>query len=405
MRIHLMFNSSLLIVCLLTLLFFYLALVFGVTSTNGPQFKFLAESFLNGKLYLDSCPINDCKDTILLNGHYYWPLGPLPAVVLMPFVFIFNRLGIVFSQFHLNYMVLIALFALIIEISRKLGYSGEDSLYWAFAFCFASPFLAVAFFPWSWFLSHAITDLILFFLLYEFLTFRRVWVMSLFAGLTMITRITAGFGAIALVFGSVLELLKRTDHKNFPKLLFGFIPLLGFITLIFVYNYARFSNPFESGYSLQTTTNFFIKARSYGVFSLVHLPGNIYYSLFSIPLPVFRDNLSHVFKFPFIRANTWGMSVFLTSPYLIYLFSLSYKDKISKILLISSTAAALPVFLYYGIGYWQFGYRYSLDFMPFVFLLLMRGSYFKNPTLTPRIKILMITCGLFNLYLFFTMLL
>ena len=39
-------------------------------------------------------------------------------------------------------------------------------------------------------------------------------------------------------------------------------------------------------------------------------------------------------------------------------------DRFTKLLLIGILAVALPVFLYYGIGWRQLGYRYSLDFLP-----------------------------------------
>lgn len=35
---------------------------------------------------------------------------------------------------------------------------------------------------------------------------------------------------------------------------------------------------------------------------------------------------------------------------------------------------AIPVFLYYGGGYVQYGFRYSLDFTPFLVVLMALGS-------------------------------
>ena len=66
------------------------------------------------------------------------------------------------------------------------------------------------------------------------------------------------------------------------------------------------------------------KAREYGLFNLKHIPGNLYHFFLATPLPVFADSLSHVLKFPYLKADPWGMGIFITSPIFIYLFPLSY---------------------------------------------------------------------------------
>ena len=150
-----------------------------------------------------------------------------------------------------------------------------------------------------------------------------------------------------------------------------FTPISVAVILLFSYNFIRFGNIFEQGYSMQTVPDHAVKAREYGIISSVHIPGNLFYFLLAMPLPVFKDNLSHVLKFPYIEMNHWGMSIFVTSPIFLYLFNLSYKDKLSRLLIITTIIIAVPIFLYYGIGYRQFGYRYSLDFLPLLFTVLI----------------------------------
>ena len=170
------------------------------------------------------------------------------------------------------------------------------------------------------------------------------------------------------------------------------------------YNYQRFGNIFEQGYNYQILlTESLSKAREYGIFSLAHLPTNLYYFLLSVPLPIFRDGVSHVLKFPFVMADPWGMSIFITSPYFIYLFFLKYKDKISKLFLVSIFLTALPILLYYGVGFRQFGYRYSLDFLPFLFWLKIRNYNSKYKKLSNKFKILVLISAFTNLYLFRTL--
>lgn len=165
----------------------------------------------------------------------------------------------------------------------------------------------------------------------------------------------------------------------------------------------RFGSFTEQGYTNQIVSNKYLeKAREYGLMSLIHVPGNLYYFLLSGPIPVFKDNISHVLQFPFVKANPWGMSIFLTSPIFIYLFSLSYKDRLSKILIITIAAIALPIFLYYGIGWRQFGYRYALDFLPFLFFLLIKNYKERFKELSLGFKTVIIISSLTNLYLLIT---
>lgn len=175
------------------------------------------------------------------------------------------------------------------------------------------------------------------------------------------------------------------------------------MTLVFLYNFARFGNFFESGYSFQIVPDDASRAREYGIFSLVHVPGNLYYFLLATPLLFSRDGISHVLKFPYFFANPWGMSIFLTSPYIVYLFLLKYKTKITRLLLLTSLVISIPIFLFFGIGHIQFGYRYSLDFLPLLFLILMIGIKENLGKLCFGLKLTFLITALSNLFLFLTL--
>ena len=79
-----------------------------------------------------------------------------------------------------------------------------------------------------------------------------------------------------------------------------------------------------------------------------------------------------------------------------YLFGLKYRDLLSKLLLVSIAVVATAIFTYYGIGHVQFGYRYSLDFLPFLFFLLIRNYYADRRQLSPGFKKIIILSALAN---------
>ncbi|MBP8960824.1 hypothetical protein KBG31_01205 [Patescibacteria group bacterium] len=60
--------------------------------TNKEQhFSKLAQEFLNGRLYFSEVPSESgWADTSPHNGYLYWPLGIMPAIIMMPFVALFD---------------------------------------------------------------------------------------------------------------------------------------------------------------------------------------------------------------------------------------------------------------------------------------------------------------------------
>ena len=107
-------------------------------------------------------------------------------------------------------------------------------------------------------------------------------------------------------------------------------------------------------------------------------PTNLYSAFLRAPVPLLRDQTSWTLKFPFVSNNPYGLSVFITSPYLLYLFTRKWSsfDARMRNLLIAISVSALLIFSYFGVGAVQFGYRYSLDFLPGVFLLF--GDSWRN---------------------------
>lgn len=379
------------------LFFVLIVLVFNLLLLGEQHFVYLARSFLAGRVFFLEPP-KLLVDTVYFGGRYYWPLGPFPAGVLMPFVYLFSLFGQFFYQEYLKFLLALAIFYLIFRIARKFRYDCPDSLFLAFAFIFSTVFMSVVALPFSSYLAQVMGVFLLVLAFYEFFYRKRYRLIGTILGFLLLTRASASlaiiFFLLEIFFLNALELRQR-----FKKILELIVPFIIFGVLFVSYNYVRFGSFFEQGYSFQTILPAAAKARDYGLFSLIHLPGNLYYFLLSLPLPVFKDNLSHVLTFPFIKANPWGMSIFVTSPIFAYLFFLRYKDRFSKIILISIALIALPIFLYYGIGFVQIGYRYSLDFLPLLFFLLMRNYKKQRSSLARNFKLLVIFSALFNFYL------
>jgi hypothetical protein len=359
------------------------------------HFSFLAQSFLHGKLYFMENP-SRWEDTAFYNGEHYWPLGPFPAMLLIPFVWLFSLFGLFFKQGFLQFFLFIGVGYLFYLIALRKGFSKEDSWFWAFAFCFGSVFIGISTVPFSWQFAQVITTFLLFMAFYEYANRKRYWLLGIYMSLAFLTRLSAGLGIIFFI----LEIILRS-RQRMRDLIILLLPFVIAINILAWYNYARFGSITEHGYSMQIILEPLLTARDYGLFNPIHIPGNLYYFLLSTPLPVFKDNISHVLKFPFLANNPWGMSIFITSPYLFLLFFQKHKDAESKLIWITVGIVALIIFSNYGIGYRQFGYRYSLDFLPWLFFLLIKN--WQGKKLIPNwLKRFIVISAIVNLYLFST---
>ena len=246
------------------------------------------------------------------------------------------------------------------------------------------------------------TTLLLFWALHEYFSKKRPWLLGLLSGIILLTRVSA----FPIIIFFLLQALG--ERETWRRRLAIVVQLLASASLgllvLLAYNYQRFRNIFEQGYNYQVLSRSLTQARTYGLFSYRHIPGNLYYSFLASLHPVFKDQLSHVLAFPYVRFDVWGLSLLITSPYLIYLGSLRLRDlsPLVRNLLVAISVSALMVFSYYGIGYAQFGYRYALDFLPLVFVIFILSYKNKHHELSARMKTLILCSGVFNLYLLVT---
>lgn len=76
-----------------------------------------------------------------------------------------------------------------------------------------------------------------------------------------------------------------------------------------------------------------------------------------------------------LEYSPWGMSLFLTLPALVLLVMPKEKPRLHWPLWLTVAACALPGFFYQNTGYAQFGFRFSLDYTPYLLALLAIGGW------------------------------
>ncbi len=340
------------------LLLFTILLVLNLEVDSSQHFVFLARSFISGNLSTTSVPKN-VSDFAYFNGKYYWPLGPFPAIILIPFVAVFKN----FYQGFISFPLSIINFYFLTKIATVLGLDKKRSILLATFFIFGSIYFPLASLPGSWYFAQTVVCSILILVIYEFLTKKRYLLIGLLLAFAIATRLN--LAATAIFF---LYFLAKKPF-NLGNLLKFLTPIVVCLFLLGIYNQLRFQNPLEQGYRYQIVPQEALQRRNTGLFSIKHLPANLYYMILKGPEPIFKDN-SHDLKFPYLTFDSYGLSILFLSPILFLVFWADYKKELIKMSAITSLIILIPIITYYGIGQRQVGYRYALDFFPFIFLLL-----------------------------------
>jgi 4-amino-4-deoxy-L-arabinose transferase-like glycosyltransferase len=358
-------------------------------STGAQDVVFLARSFLDGHLYFTAMP-GTWDDTSFFLGHYYWPLGPLPAIILMPFVAIFGmgaQLGYPLLLFNLLNLLLLY------KIARKITGNHENSLWLSFAYIFSTAYLFIALYAFSWYFAQAVATSFLLLALYEYYHHRRWWLIGLWIALGAATRITIVLTGVFFILSIIFENDQRSEKiKQFA--MFSSPVAVGMMLLL-VYNFLRFQNILEFGYTLQVLHNEPAANRGYGLWGFIHFPANLYYLFFKGPDGVFLPD-TKVLTYPYLKADIWGMSIFFTSPIFLWALKARWKELAVRLSALTCCLMLFVLLGYYGIGVGQYGYRYALDFYPYLFLLI---AYASRPQFSLSMKIVTLASFIFNWYL------
>jgi hypothetical protein len=318
----------------------------------------LADQILHGRV--DSPDFKGTADSVLWNGHYYIAVGPLQVLPYLPFAILGHLQDLAGHIVATAIGGAAALLAL--PLARAYGARGAAA-YWVAGFtAFGTLLLFLSTAGNFYWLAQAESFLALVLFLIEWAGRRRPLVLGICLGFSFLARPTTALAAIP--FGLALIWKNRDAVKS--AIAFG-LPMALAVAVYGWFNWLRFASPFEAGYALSYLPQPGLDARrALGLFSLAQVPENLRLALLA-PF----ERLGH---FPYFTANPYGLSMLLVSPALLTAAWAGIREGTARLLWIAAGLVAIPVFLYYGGGYIQYGFRYSLDFTPFLIALVAMGS-------------------------------
>lgn len=138
----------------------------------------------------------------------------------------------------------------------------------------------------------------------------------------------------------------------------------------FGYNFVRFGTIFDKGYFL--------------IPGILDEPwfakGMLHYSYIWDHLQILFFRLPNFFAHPpYIQPSWYGLAIWITTPAFVFAFKAKFSDTLTKLLWLACGTILTLVALRGGTGWTQFGYRYAVDFYPFLVLLTLLGVKHTGP--------------------------
>lgn len=358
--------------------------------TKYNHFALLAEAWLDGRLDLGGAPpaYAQNNDFALFDGKWFVVFPPFPAVLLLPLVALSGGAEAVCDG---RFFLLLAGLApaalfLALEKLRRRGDSKRarlENVALSSLFCFGSVYFFSSVQGTVWFAAHVVAAVLTCLYLLFALGAERPLAAGVCLGLAFATRTPLLFAAPLFV----LEALRATRLSGargpgwfqrydlgrlLPALAWFGLPLLLVLGLTLWHDAARFGDPFEVGYRY-LSVSWAKRIAKWGLFDYHYLGRNLGVVLSSLPwFPAEGGAL---------QINAHGLALWLTTPMYLWLVVARRWSPLARHVLLAAALVAVPTLFYQNTGWVQFGYRFSNDYAPFLFVLLalvgppLRGAF------------------------------
>ena len=355
------------------------ALIGWINKTRYSYWNLLAGQFIQGKLYLENPPYN--HDLTFYNGHWYVPPPPLPAILMMPLAYLIGAKNISTSYLSMFFSAIngVLVFLILKQLNKRkwINVSTTGIFILVTLFLFGTPHLWVGISGRAWFVSQILTVLFLALAAYAALRSWSAWLVGAFIAIAITSRPNS-LMTWPFVFAIAMQVLKETQGKIELKQAIQWSlktipPIALAISGLLFYNYIRFDNFLDFGYAtINGDPDVVHNVQTWGTFSTHFIWTNLQVMLFKLPWIHLGG------QWP-IEPSSIGMSIFLTTPPLIYLFHRYPKQWWIIGAWVAVVFNVALLILYHNTGSQQFGYRYILDFLVPLVALLAVGLGKKIP--------------------------
>jgi hypothetical protein len=336
-----------------------------------PFYNFQAQSYLQGRLDIDVPQGFWDQDMIEAGGKHYLAIGALNGLLFVPFV---KYAGTDFSE-RVFTLLFFGLYLFIIHrfVTRHIrAKTACEYALWIVALALGTEILSCAVISTAWFSAELSSSVLLAAAALVQLESGELLRRQTLAVALLCVAALGRFHLFLLVpifLGA--SLVQQRRLRNFFILA---VPPSIFLILIGAWNWARFGNPFSLNYGLHHYAGYFQDVVSqHGFTNWRYIFPHLYHGFFGMP--------KLTTEFPFFEFDDAGNGIFALSPFLLFaVFRRGHYRAQDFFALISILVVCVPIFMHFSVGWRQFGYRYSLDFLPFLVFLLSRSRFsIKSP--------------------------
>jgi hypothetical protein len=374
------------------------------TQSQAPQFVYQADAWLHGHLSIDPPLVDNdwakLETVALADGRevtgrrmvtrpafrtlsgelvptsqirasehvtWYMSFPPLPTILMLPSAIISGRAG---NDVIPTLLVAALIPPLMLLLLRRLAAAGlskrteREDLWLAIAMSFGTVLLFSAVQGKVWYTAQVVGVVLAQLYAWASIDAKRPIVAGVALGAAALTRT-----AMAFMFPLFLLEAWRAcggDRKKLWPIALRFVaPIAAFAIAGMIYNVVRFHSPTEFGHTYLDVRQQ-PQIEQWGLASIHYLSRNL--SVAFTLLPDFID------RAPWIQIGGHGLALWVTSPLLLYVVWPRDKPPIHRALWLTIALVALPSLLYMNSGWVQFGYRFALDYMVFLIMLIAVGG-------------------------------
>jgi hypothetical protein len=350
------------------------------------HFAHLADAWLHGRQSIISGgpAYAQGNDFAVYGGKTYISFPPFPAVLMLPMVAMAGSPEEFRDGQFIVWLAGVgpAFLFLALEKLRARGYaqrSERDNLWLAFLFAFGTVYFFTAVQGTVWCAGHVVCVGLLCAYLWASIDAARPWLAGGLLGAAFLTRPTMSLSAVFFalealrVSGAVWpaegkrRLQRALEHVDTKALLRRTVPFALPIALALALaswmNYTRFHNASPTAFGHEhLTVQWHARIEKWGLFGLHYLGKNLGCMLTSLPWP-------RLFK-----VNEHGLALWFTTPMYLWLLWPKQRSWMHWALALAAVLPMLQNLLYQNSGWQQFGYRFSNDYAPTLFLLFAVGG-------------------------------
>ncbi len=299
----------------------------------------------------------------------YVSFPPFPSVLLLPQVLIHGEIA---NDVGLTVFIAALVLPFAFAALRRLAAAGlsertpREDLWLVAALAFGSVFYFSAVQGRVWYTAHVVGVALALAYVWCTIEARHPILAGLCLGCATMTRVPMAFMFPLFAFEAWRVSGGRAGLRRFVVTGAKFAaPILVIAVVAMIYNYARFRSVTEFGHS-------FLEIRqqkqieTYGIISHHFLSRNLAVALALLP------DISTVK--PYVLVSKHGLALWFTTPVLLLLLWPRVKNAWHRPLWITVALVAIPSLFYHNSGWVQFGYRFSLDYMVLLILLIAIGA-------------------------------